>query len=89
MIRTCDGTDPTLLDSAIRTAGPCACGLTFDDNDRSVIYPHAFIPTADDIATLRACSDSIAVDPVWTQAELDGARDRARRRFAALAPFID
>lgn len=89
MIRTCDGTDPHLLDSALRTAGPCACGLTFDDTDRSVIHPHVFIPTADDKAALLEALFTMDVDAVWTQEELDGARKRAARKYAALAPFID
>lgn len=64
MIRTCDGTDRTLLDSPLHTAGPCACGLTFDDGDRSVVYPHVFIPTADDRAAMAAMLDTVAVEPV-------------------------
>jgi hypothetical protein len=36
--RTCDGRDPNLLAEDCQT--PCACGLTFDDVDRLVIYPH-------------------------------------------------
>lgn len=56
MIRTCDGTDETLsrpVDTEQVACGscpdgrrvvdryePCACGLTFDDVDRSVIWPH-------------------------------------------------
>lgn len=89
MIRTCDGTDPHLLDSAIRTAGPCACGLTFDDVDRSVVYPHVFIPTAEDKAALFEALFTMDIDTVWTQEELDGCRERGRAKLAALTPFID
>lgn len=38
MIRFCDGTDPNLL--GVPAGEPCRCGLRFDDEDRSVIYPH-------------------------------------------------
>jgi hypothetical protein len=37
MIRTCCGTDPNLL---AEDRSPCACGLTFDDVERMVTYPH-------------------------------------------------
>jgi hypothetical protein len=84
MIRTCDGTDPNLLDSGLRTAGPCACGLTFDDVDRSVIHPHVFIPTADDKAALAEALLTVDVDTVWTQAELDACRERGRARLATM-----
>lgn len=51
MIRHCDGNDPNLLmivDAVGRhqRAGlegkkkPCDCGLTFDDERRSVVWPH-------------------------------------------------
>ena len=38
MIRTCDGTDSTLVAPDGRT--PCSCGTTFDDVQRMVVYPH-------------------------------------------------
>lgn len=38
MRRHCDGTDPNLLQADGRT--PCACGLTFDDVEMTVIHPH-------------------------------------------------
>lgn len=38
MRRHCDGTDPNLVQGDGRT--PCACGLTFDDVERTVIHPH-------------------------------------------------
>lgn len=53
MIRFCDGTDLDLvgvlvpdagaypISSTRRTAEPCRCRLRFDDEDRSLIYPHA------------------------------------------------
>ena len=64
MIRTCNGYDLTLLDGPARTAGPCACGLTFDDVERSTVYPHIFIPTADDKAAMLAALDTIVVEQV-------------------------
>jgi hypothetical protein len=42
MLRTCNGTDSTLV--AIDGA-PCACGLTFDDVEHYVTFPHERIPT--------------------------------------------
>lgn len=41
MIRTCDGVDDLLQR---QDGAPCNCGLTFDDVDRYVIYPHEAIP---------------------------------------------
>lgn len=62
MIRTCDGTDVNLKrEEVTRTtrAGqecmewvPCDCGLSFDDVERLVIYPHHFIPNREDKAAL-------------------------------------
>lgn len=63
MIRHCNGYDRGLLDGPTKGAGPCACGLTFDDADRSVAYPHVFIATREDREALAALADSIAVDP--------------------------
>lgn len=55
MIRHCDGTDPNLIrdeppwdpsqppgvrDPDVHSERPCDCGLTFDDVDHMVIYPH-------------------------------------------------
>jgi hypothetical protein len=40
VIRTCDGTDPNLVDSEGR---PCDCGLIFDDVECRVTYPHHHI----------------------------------------------
>jgi hypothetical protein len=37
MLRKCDGTDPNLI---FTDAGPCNCGLEFDDVEQSVIFPH-------------------------------------------------
>lgn len=45
MIRNCDGTDPHLL-AEDRTL--CACGLTFDDVDHVVVYPHQRIPSREE-----------------------------------------
>jgi hypothetical protein len=46
MLRHCDGTDPNLQkrmvsdnDESIEYV-PCDCGLTFDDVNHLVIYPH-------------------------------------------------
>jgi hypothetical protein len=64
MIRTCNGYDPHLLDGPGRTAAPCACGLTFDDVQRTAVYPHVFIPTAADKAALLAALDTIVVERV-------------------------
>lgn len=63
MLRTCNGHDVNLLDDAV-TAAPCACGLTFDDVDRSVIWPHPFIPTEAEKAALRAALDTIVLEQV-------------------------
>lgn len=38
MLRTCNGSDRTLVG---KNGGPCSCGKTFDDVYRLVIYPHA------------------------------------------------
>lgn len=40
MMRTCDGTDPNLVD---RQGLPCDCGLIFDDVEMEVVYPHTQI----------------------------------------------
>lgn len=50
MMRTCDGSDRNLLrkiDGDVPTKAtmnnayvPCNCGLSFDDLDRSVVFPH-------------------------------------------------
>lgn len=61
MIRHCDGTDANLLDDA-PTARPCACGLTFDDVERSVIYPHVFLPTAADRQRLAEWLETVSVE---------------------------
>lgn len=42
MMRTCSGDDPNLVDAEGKA---CACGRTFDDVERSVIYPHAALWT--------------------------------------------
>jgi len=59
MIRTCNGNDRNLLDGPTSTAGPCACGLTFDDVRRSTIYPHVFIPTREEKEAIEAFLDSV------------------------------
>jgi hypothetical protein len=42
MIRHCDGTDPNLLTTPC--GPPCACGRRFDDEYRSVVFPHRPLP---------------------------------------------
>lgn len=44
-MRHCDGTDPNLVDLY---GNPCSCGLTFDDVDHLVLYPHARITTQEE-----------------------------------------
>lgn len=44
MIRHCNGSDPFLI--ARDNSTPCACGLTFDDEHRSVLWPHTPIMPA-------------------------------------------
>jgi hypothetical protein len=43
MQRTCDGADCYLIGP---DGGPCACGLTFDDVERLVVWPHRRILSA-------------------------------------------
>lgn len=64
MIRTCNGADRFLLDGPTSSAGPCACGLTFDDVQRSTVYPHVFIPTRAEREAMIAMLDTIVVEPV-------------------------
>ena len=42
MIRHCDGNDPHLTGG---DGEPCHCGITFDDVEYEVIYPHRRIPS--------------------------------------------
>lgn len=49
MIRTCNGTDDTLVVETLDEKDQscfksCACGLTFDDAERAVIWPHKELP---------------------------------------------
>ena len=37
MMRTCDGTDPNLVGI---DGQPCKCGITFDDVNQMVVFPH-------------------------------------------------
>lgn len=64
MMRTCNGRDPWVRSERTPAATPCTCGLTFDENTRSLVYPHVFIPTRADLARMAAMGDSIAVEPV-------------------------
>lgn len=66
MIRTCNGTDPTLLDGPLSTAGLCACGLTFDDTKREVVHPHVFLPTAADRQRMSDWLDSVSLEKLTT-----------------------
>jgi hypothetical protein len=38
VLRRCDGSDPNLI--ARDGSRGCPCGLTFDDVDRMVVWPH-------------------------------------------------
>jgi hypothetical protein len=60
MIRTCDGTDCNLI---TEDGGPCRCGLTFDDVDHRVIYPHERIPTREEKAAAMAALAAECDDP--------------------------
>lgn len=60
-------------------SGPCACGLRFDDVERSVIYPHVFLPTAEDKARLSAWLDTVSVEELVSMTPGEAAR-----RFAAV-----
>lgn len=81
MIRTCTGDDPTLSRYPHNDKGecpkhnpngscsckpsPCNCGMTFEDDNHMVIYPHAEIPTREERdALLREFmkQDGISVD---------------------------
>jgi hypothetical protein len=69
MIRTCDGTDPNLTREARPgeepfglwpDSVPCDCGLTFDDVERTVIWPHTRIPTCEERdRKLLKCADAL------------------------------
>lgn len=69
MIRTCDGTDENLKrEEVTRTsrAGQetvewisCDCGLSFDDVERLVVYPHHFIPSRENRTELIARVDEM------------------------------
>jgi hypothetical protein len=78
MNRTCDGTDLNLPDGPTPNAGPCACGLTFDDTTRSTVYPHVFLMTPQDRARMTTWLDTVSVEEIT-------AMDPAvlRQRFAA------
>lgn len=77
MIRTCDGTDRFLHDGPTPNAGPCACRLTFDDVERSTVYPHVFLPTAADREKLTVWLDTVAVEDLAAM-----GRDEMARRAA-------
>jgi hypothetical protein len=54
--RTCDGKD----DSLVSVEGePCACGLTFDDAERMVIWPHQLLLTREEKEQLRRLSEFV------------------------------
>lgn len=42
MERTCDGTDPFVVDES---GNPCRCGKQFDDVRYMTVWPHQYIPT--------------------------------------------
>lgn len=63
MMRICDGTDPNLVD---QYGVPCSCGLTFDDVDTEVVYPHTRIPDREEKSALwDKVQASIGVPYVW------------------------
>lgn len=64
MIRYCDGTDINLPDGPTSTAAPCACGLRFDDVERSTVYPHVFLPTDEDRRRFGEWLDTVSVDDI-------------------------
>lgn len=59
MLRVCNGQDPNLLD---RNGQADACGLTFDDVERSVIHPHVFIPTQEEKAAMLASLEDVFLE---------------------------
>jgi hypothetical protein len=63
MIRSCDGTDPDLVNG---DGEPCDCGLIFDDVECMVIYPHtAILGRAEKDALWDKVQASIGVPYVW------------------------
>lgn len=63
MIRTCDGTDPNLVNSQGK---PCDCGLTFDDVELMVIHPHmAILSRAEKDDLWDKVQASVGVPYVW------------------------
>lgn len=44
MIRVCDGRDRALVSAY--AGRPCGCGLTFDDAERSTVFPHPWLRPA-------------------------------------------
>lgn len=66
MIRRCDGSDPNL--TARDGSGFCACGLTFDDVERMVIWPHYQIGPKLTLAELIALAreQGVELPPVVT-----------------------
>jgi hypothetical protein len=68
MLRTCDGTDPNLVDPA---GQPCACGMTFEDVDRAVIWPHQrVLSRAEKQREIDYWADRLHLPPI-TLADLD------------------
>ncbi len=63
MMRHCDGTDVNLRSEPTPNAGPCACGLRFDDVARTTVYPHVFIPTPAEKQAMLAALDTVALEP--------------------------
>lgn len=57
MMRHCDGTDSNLIRKVGDGYEPCACGLTFDDVNHMVIYPHRRL--VKDLDELRATIDAM------------------------------
>lgn len=56
MIRKCDGKDETLQGVE---GGACACGLTFDDAERMVLWPHRALLSRDEREQLRRLAEFV------------------------------
>lgn len=73
MIRECRGDDVTLLKEQVdRTAAngqetmtyvPCDCGLRFDDVERTVIFPHHYIRTNNEMV-LGLAAQGLSVEQI-------------------------
>ena len=80
MTRTCCGTDPNLL---AEDRSPCACGLTFDDVERMVTYPHDMV-RGGGLSIAEAVAREMGILPSVPMTEAQAA-DFAERFKAAMA----